>query len=162
MQCKKYLKDGKVPPCSIGNGFSFPSLPKELQGLTKLDERLISPRIPFMQIKELTRGGQITMHGNLINVPADVNKTVKLLSRNMNDSETIPLKLKRNVNFKSHITFEHVRPEKIIAAATWLVNNSRLLRNEGISLNTEWNILNKDTLLLEEEIVNSVLNCNNV
>ena len=115
-----------------------------------------------MQIKELTRGGQITMHGNLINVPADVNKTVKLLSRNMNDSETIPLKLKRNVNFKSHITFEHVRPEKIIAAATWLVNNSRLLRNEGISLNTEWNILNKDTLLLEEEIVNSVLNCNNV
>ena len=40
--------------------------------------------------------------------------------------------------------------------------NSRLFRNEGISLNTEWNALNKDTLLLEEEIVNSVLNCNNV
>ena len=162
LQCKKYLKDGKVPPCSIGNGFSFPSLPKELQGLTKLEERLISPRIPFMQIKELPRGGQIAMHGNLVNVPADVNKTVKLLPRNMNDSETIPLKLKRNVNFKSHITFEHVRPEKIIAAATWLVNNSRLFRNEGISLNTEWNALNKDTLLQEEEIVNSVLNCNNV
>lgn len=161
LQCKKYLKDVKVPPCSIGNGFSFPSLPKELQGLTKLEERLISPRIPFMQIKELPRGGQIAMHGNLVNVPADVNKTVKLLPRNMNDSETIPLKLKRSLNFKSHITFEHVRPEKIIAAAKWLVNNSRLFRNEGISLNTEWNAINKDTLLQEEEIVNSVLNCNN-
>lgn len=90
-------------------------------------------------------------HGNLVNVPADVNKTVKLLPRNISDSETIPLKLKRNVNFKSHITFEHVGPEKIIVAATWLVNNSRLFRNEGISLNTEWNALNKDTLLQEEK-----------
>lgn len=151
MQCKKYLKDDKVPPCSVGNGLKFPCIPKELQGLTKLEERLISPRIPFMQIKELPRGGQIAMHGNLINVPADVDKTVKLLPRNMNESDdTIPLKLKRSVNYKSHIAFEHVRPEKIIEAAKWLIHNSRLFRNEGITLNTEWNAINRDTLMQEK------------
>lgn len=158
IQCKKYLNDDKVPPCSVGNGFKFPCMPKELQGLTKLEERLISPRIPFMQIKELPRGGQIAMHGNLINVPADVNKTVKLLPRNMNESETIPLKLKRSVNYKTHIAFEHVRPEKIIEAAKWLIHNSRLFRNEGISLNTEWSAINGDTLMQEKEIANSIHN----
>lgn len=66
--------ESKVPPCSIGNDFRFPAIPNELQGLTKLEERLISPRIPFMQIKELPRGGQLAVHGNIVNVPADKTK----------------------------------------------------------------------------------------
>ena len=73
-QCKTYLMESKVPPCSIGNDFRFPAIPNELQGLTKLEERLISPRIPFMQIKELPRGGQLAVHGNIVNVPADKTK----------------------------------------------------------------------------------------
>ena len=40
-----------------------------------LEERLIFPHIPFMQIHELPRGGQF-IHGNIVNVPADVNSTV--------------------------------------------------------------------------------------
>lgn len=36
------------------------------------------------------------------NVHADVNKTVRLIQRNMNESKTIPVK------FKSHIAFEQV------------------------------------------------------
>ena len=157
-QCIKYFKDGKIPPCSVGNGLRFPKIPKELQGLTKLEERLISPRIPFMQIKELPRGGQLAVHGNVVNVPADVNKTVKLLPRNMDASETIPIKLKRSVNFKSHIAFEQVRPERILSAAEWLIQNSRLFRNEGITLNTNWNEINQETLLREKEIVESANN----
>ena len=73
-QCKTYLMESKVPPCSIGNDFRFPAIPNELHGLTKLEERLISPRIPFMQIKELPRGGQLAVHGNIVNVPADKTK----------------------------------------------------------------------------------------
>lgn len=83
------MKSGKIPPCSVGNGFRFPDIPPELKNLTKLEERLIAPRIPFMQIKEMPRGGQLAMHGNVVNVPADVNKTVKVLPRNMDASETI-------------------------------------------------------------------------
>lgn len=157
-QCKKYLRAGNIPPCSVGNGFSFPKIPAELQGLTKLEERLIAPRIPFMQIKEMPRGGQLAMHGNVVNVPADVNKTVKLLPRNMDASETIPLKLKRSVNFRSHIAFEQVRPERILDATKWLISNSRLFKNEGIALNAEWSIMNEESLSAENEILKSVTN----
>ena len=40
--------------------------------LTPLEER-ISPRMPFMQIRELPRGGKLSIDGNVVSVPADVN-----------------------------------------------------------------------------------------
>ena len=38
-----------------------------LKNLIPLEERLISPRIPFMQIREQPRGGQLSIHGNIAN-----------------------------------------------------------------------------------------------
>lgn len=52
---------------------SFPKKPAVLD-LTPLEERLVSPRIPFMQIRELPRGGQLLIHGNVVNVPSDVTQ----------------------------------------------------------------------------------------
>lgn len=137
-QCNDYLKKGNIPPLSRGNGLSFPAIPPELDGLTQLEERLISPRIPFMQIRELPRGGQLRLKGNVINVPSDVNLTVKALPRNMNDSETIPVKFKRRLSYKSHIVYEQIRPERVIKAAKWLVENSSLFQSEGIYVKENW------------------------
>ena len=53
----------------------FPVNPDCLH-LTPLEERLISPRIPFMQIRELPWGGQLSVLGNVVNAPADVSSTV--------------------------------------------------------------------------------------
>ena len=61
--------------------------------LTPLEERLISPGIPFMQIGELPRGGHLSIHGNVVNVPADVNSTVSTLPRSIGESQTISIKL---------------------------------------------------------------------
>ena len=69
----------------------FPVKPQCLN-LTPLGERLISPRIPFKQIRELPRGGRLSIHGNVVDVPADVNSTVI----------TIPIKLKRRLSYKHH------------------------------------------------------------
>ena len=41
--------------------------------LTPLEERLISPHMPFMQIRELPRGGQLSIDGKVVSVPSDVN-----------------------------------------------------------------------------------------
>lgn len=41
------------------DGFSFPKSPPELD-LTPLEERLVAPRIPFMQLREKLQGGQLT------------------------------------------------------------------------------------------------------
>jgi len=90
--CHSNLKKGKLPGCSKANKTSFPEKP-ELLNLTLLEERLISPRIPFMQIRELPRGGQLSIHGNIVNVPSDVNSTVHSLPRPIYESQTIPIKL---------------------------------------------------------------------
>ena len=36
--------------------------------------------VPFMQIRELPRCGQLSIHGNVVNVPADVNSNKIQLS----------------------------------------------------------------------------------
>ena len=48
--CHSNLKSGKLPSCAKANRMTFPEKPDVLKDLTALEERLISPRIPFMQV----------------------------------------------------------------------------------------------------------------
>lgn len=52
--CHSSLKDGKVPRLSVSNGFRYPPMPLFLPRLDPITERLISPRLPFMQIRRLS------------------------------------------------------------------------------------------------------------
>ena len=113
---------------------TFPEKPDVLKELTPLEERLISPRIPFMQVRELPSGGQLSIHGNVVNVPADVNSTVSILPRPINESQTIPIKLKRRLGYKHHYQFQNIRPTKVLEAAQYLVRNSEIFKNEGIQV----------------------------
>ena len=115
----------------------FPYKPDVLN-LTSLEERLISPRIPFMQIRELPRGGQLSIHGNIVNVPSDVNSTVHCLPRPRSGSQTIPIKLKRRLGCKHHYQFQNVRPKKVLDAAKYLVHTSELFKTEGIKKQNAW------------------------
>ena len=45
---------------------------------------------------ELPRAGQLSIDSNVVNVPADVNSVVNTLSKPINESQTIPTKLKKN------------------------------------------------------------------
>ena len=132
--CHSNLKAGKLPTCAKANKMTFPKKPDVLKDLTPLEERLISPRIPFMQVRELPSGGQLSIHGNVVNVPADVNSTVNVLPRPINESQTIPIKLKRRLGYKHHYQFQNVRPTKVLAAAQYLVHNSEIFKNEGIQV----------------------------
>ena len=115
----------------------FPDKP-EVLNLTSLEERLISPRIPFMQIRELPRGGQLSIHGNIVNVPSDVNSTVHCLPRPLSESQTIPIKLKRRLGYKHHYQFQNVRPKRVLDAAKYLVDTSDLFKGEGIEVQNRW------------------------
>ena len=92
--CFNTLKKNKMPVLSKANKVIFPELPECLQ-LTNLEERLVAARIPFMQLRELPRGGQFSIHGNVVNVPTNITSTVHLLPRHLSDENSIPLKLKR-------------------------------------------------------------------
>lgn len=98
-----------------------------------MKERLVAPRLTFMQIREMPRRGQLSLIGNVVNVPADVHTTVKILPWMQCDEDTILLlKFKRKMSYKHHMAFEQIRPNKGFEAAKWLVNNSLLFRNERI------------------------------
>jgi hypothetical protein len=49
--CHSNLKPGKLPSCAKANKMTFPVKPDVLKNLTRLEERLISPRIPFSKYK---------------------------------------------------------------------------------------------------------------
>lgn len=144
--CDSYLRCGKIPPCSKANKMEFPNKPACLN-LTSLEERLISPRIPFMQIRELPRGGQLSIHGGIVNVPADVGSTVNTLPRSLNDSQTIPIKLKQRLTYKHHYQFQHIRPRRVLEAIRYLVQTSELFKKEGIKVQESWinNICSENT-----------------
>ena len=135
--CHNNLKNGKVPTCSKANGMSFPEKPAVLN-LTPLEERLIAPRIPFMQIRELPRGHQLSIHGNVVNVPADVNTTISMIPRPIDESQTISIKLKKRKGFKGYYMFQTIRPFNVMYAAHYLTQTSELYRDEGIQLSNEW------------------------
>jgi len=91
-----------------------------------------------MQIHELSRGDQLSIHGNNVSVPSDVNSTVCCLPRPRRKSQTIPIKLKRRLGYKHHHQFQNVRPKKVLDAAKYLVDTGEIFRPEGIKVQNAW------------------------
>ena len=80
---------------STYNGFVYPKIASHLPTLNLTDQRLISPRIPFMKIHRLRHvNSQYGMYGQIINVPVEVSTMVKQL----------PRKICR-LQFKNHFKF---------------------------------------------------------
>ena len=73
--CLSALRECQPPKVSVSNGMKWPDKPPELN-LHQLEERLIALCITFMQIRELPRGGQYSLKGNVINVPVDIQPTI--------------------------------------------------------------------------------------
>ena len=99
----------------------------------------------YENIPELPRGGQlVSINGNVVNVPADVNSTVSTLPRSINESQTIPIKLKRRLSYKHHYQVQNVRLRKVLEAAKYLVKTSELFQNEHTKVQENW-LDNPDT-----------------
>ena len=135
--CLSALRDSKIPKLSVTNGMKWPIKPPELN-LHQLEERLIALRIPFMQIRELPRGGQYSLKGNVINVPVDIQPTINCLPRPMDDNFTVAIQLKKKLSYKTVDFKENVRPLRVLTALHWLMNNSKLYKNAGIVIDDVW------------------------
>ena len=53
-----------------------------------------------MQIRELPPGGQYSLKGNVINVPVDIQPTVKCLLRPVDENFTVAVQLKKKLSYK--------------------------------------------------------------
>ena len=135
--CLSALRDSKLPKLSVANGMKWPDKPPELN-LHQLEERLIALRIPFMQIRELPRGGQYSLKGNVINVPVDIQPTINSLPRPMDENFTVAIQLKKKLSYKKVDFKENVRPLRVLSALHWLMNNSELYKKSGIVVDDNW------------------------
>ncbi|XP_033756117.1 uncharacterized protein LOC117338862 [Pecten maximus] len=135
--CYASLKKCKVPKLSVKNGMKWPEKPPELD-LHPLEERLVALRIPFMQIRELPRGGQYSVKGNVVNVPIDIQPTINALPRQMDEHFTVAVKMKKRLTYKSCVLSENVRPNMVLSALHWLMKNSDLYKNSCIKIDDDW------------------------
>ncbi|KAH7954408.1 hypothetical protein HPB49_018261 [Dermacentor silvarum] len=85
---------------STTNGFVYPQKLALLPRLNEVEERMVSPPLPFMNIRRLTHsGGQYGIKGQIVNVPIDVQKTVRSLPRSVPDDAANEVHLKRSWSF---------------------------------------------------------------
>ena len=138
ISCKTSIQTHKkIPPMSIANRMGFPYKVPQLY-LHHTEERLIALRNPFMQIRQLPRGGQKSIHGNVVNIPCDIRPVANTLPRNLKDSDTISVKYKRKLSYEHAVTHENIRPTKVLEAIHYLLETSELYKDAGVQINTNW------------------------
>lgn len=102
--------------------------------LEKLEQILIAQRIMFEKIVIMPKGQQRKIKGAICNVPVDCDNTCKLLPRPAENSGIIMLKLKRKLDFRSHVYFQAVRPDIVLNALIWLLVNNPLYRDITVNM----------------------------
>ncbi|GIY77020.1 ATP-dependent DNA helicase [Caerostris darwini] len=81
--------------------------------------------------------GIVNIKGSVMNVPNDLHKLVDCLPRNVNDSATIYVKLKKRLSFKSHFMYQCVNPNRVYNAALYLMNEP-LYQSQNVNIDLEW------------------------
>uniref|UniRef100_A0A1I8MIT9 Uncharacterized protein n=1 Tax=Musca domestica TaxID=7370 RepID=A0A1I8MIT9_MUSDO len=128
-------------------------IPADLRGLTQLEERFVSPRIPFMRIVSLGYNRQCAVRGAVVNVPIQLNTTVNVLPRTVNQTEVVQVHLKRRLQYEHSFMTETIRPAKIYEAARYLVN-TELYKKHNIVLSSDW--LNSMNSTEEQPFISNV------
>ena len=135
--CSNAVAKGKVPKLCLINGLDFPPIPDELKGLSQLEHRLVSARIPFMQLRELRPTTQLGIRGNIVNIPIDIEESVNILPRDFDRTSTIQLAFKRRLQYKGSYIREWIRPYAIYRAVQYLVKQP-LYKEEGIGISIDF------------------------
>lgn len=121
--CRAQSKKDKVPTLKVTNGLEFPDIPKVLQELTPLEERMVSPVVPFMQIRDLmpfALNPQLGIKGSVVNIPVEIPEMVQTLPRLDDKLQTIQLKFKRHETHARPYMFEAIVPDAVVSGLEFL------------------------------------------
>jgi hypothetical protein len=94
--CCHSLNSKKIPLHAKTHGFRYSPKPRGLPNLDPVSERLISPRLPFMQIRRLRHEGSYGIVGQVINVPVYVNDMVRQLPRRLDNDYAFNVNVRTN------------------------------------------------------------------
>ncbi|XP_075553763.1 uncharacterized protein LOC142586404 [Dermacentor variabilis] len=136
--CKGSLRKQKIPFYRTSNGYKYPPMPKGLPRLNPVAERLVSPRIPFVQIRRLMnwKNGQYGIKGPIVNVPVSTDAMLKQLPRNVDDQHQILVNIKRRRIDKGVYLADEVSREVLLP---WIkvLQDSPLYRHYGITFDID-------------------------
>ena len=135
--CLIYIKDGRVPKIAFCRGLTFPEISPELSNMTMIEQRLVSPRHEFMNIRSLGRERQHGLHGMVVDVLIYIDKTVDQFPRKFLESQTIQLQLFRKLSFAKPCLYETIRPNVVLAAARYL-STTELFKLEMVVVSEDW------------------------
>ena len=147
--CHDNIKKHIVPRLSNANNLVLCPQPPELSELNILERHLIAPVIPFMKLVPLYKGCQKGIHGQVVCVKADVDSTAKALPRLPTDDSLVRVKLKRKLQYKSHVIYRQVCPSKIRAALNLLKETNPIFQDIEIDTD-ELEAVQNDPIIANE------------
>ncbi|XP_062597817.1 uncharacterized protein LOC134259232 [Saccostrea cucullata] len=138
--CHRKVVSGNIPAEAAANKMALEDIPKELENLNSLERHLIALHIPFIRIKALPHGGQRNVHGPVVCVPSDMQKTANLPLKEGEDL-LLRVKLKRKLSYKGYIEYQFVNPKHIFAALDYLKRNNQWYEN--VKIDSNWDADNE-------------------
>ena len=146
-RCFQSIVNDRVPKVSLANGLKFPDVPESVLQLSDVEERMVTPIIPFMQIRALlphALNPQLSLKGSVVHIVMNLNNVLEqILPRPFDKMNVILLKFKRNMQHVSNYLFETIRPYKIIEALQDLLKTP-LYENHNISIDENFFLKYKD------------------
>ena len=128
--CTRCAQDKRIPKrFSVENNLIPSTQPIELQGLSQVEEMLISRALPVMRVY-VKPGGQRAYSGHCLNLPQDVRELANTLPHYPKDISAIIVRKKgKNETFKDVV----VRRHKVENALFWLIRNNPQYRTLTIN-----------------------------
>ena len=125
-ECLRCFRDKhKVKLYSCANNMHPDPVPPELQGLSQVEEMLISAVMPMMALYRLPYG-QYGYSGHVLNLPQDVSSTATSLPHLPSELDIVIVR--REGSSGSHRDFR-VRRSVVCSALQWLMANNLYYRN---------------------------------
>ena len=101
---------------------------------------MVALRLPFLQIRELGRKyqkGQLGLTGGVINVPADTHRLQSILPRDINETDTVAIALKKRLMYKNAYAYGRICVYTLMKALKRLCI-TMLYKQENATINDSW------------------------
>ena len=130
-------KKTKLLDQASANGLQLHDIPQDLQNILPLERRVTSPQIPFITILFMRQyGGHYKVNGPPVNVPATLDQIIEILPCMPSELQLHPVKLNRNLEYKSHYMYDMIYRDCVTSAITWLKEHNS--HYSDIKLNEHW------------------------
>ena len=135
-RCDKALRKDRMPCQVVANKLFAEYLPKQFQGINRLEKLLGSRRILFGKITVMPQGKSLKMKCSICNIPvAEVDVNCNALPRPADSNGLLIIKLKHKLEYKSHAIFEAVRPALVVQFLEFLKLHNHLYSDIEIDYN---------------------------